>query len=154
LASNQKKDVLADLQAAEGPVEHGCRKIRGVGINEEASFTCSKCSTSLGCLVCHRDKIVDPPQAEAVPDGSTKENGEGGRTVSRESASKAGIPDGAIDLTTDDEKEADKVVDEGMDSDAPIADEDDHLRFRCYRCKQEAHYEHRKLARPCHWSRS
>jgi hypothetical protein len=94
---------------------------------------------------------VDPPQAEAVPDGSTQENGEGGYTVSKESASKAGKSDEAIDLITDDEDEMDKVADEGMDIDAQIAEEDDHLRFRCYRCKQEAHYEHCKLTAEPHF---
>lgn len=94
---------------------------------------------------------MDPPQAEAVPDGSAKENGGEGVAASQGSAPRPEKTNGAIDLTTDDEDEMDKVADEGMDVDAQIAEEDDHLRFRCYRCKQEAHYEHCKLTAEPHF---
>jgi hypothetical protein len=102
LLGNEKKQTLEDLQAQEGPVEHGCRKIRGVGIDEEASFLCSRCRDDPRCLVCHNDKLPKETQ--------------------------------------------DKIEAAGEDHDMDADDRRGHLRFRCFRCKQEAHYEHCKLA--------
>jgi hypothetical protein len=118
------------LQALEGPVEHGRRKIREVEIDEEASFLCSKCSTNPKCMVCHQDKLVEDTNEEVktngdistVVDPKKDTNGEG----------KAG-PGGS------------QTAEDDMEEEEKIEDEDGPLRFRCFRCKQEAHYEHCKL---------
>jgi hypothetical protein len=120
------------LQALEGPVEHGRRKIGEVEIDEEASFICSKCSTNPKCMVCHQNKLPEDPKEEevktngdisSVADPKKNINGEG----------EAG-PNGS-QTAKDDMEEEEKIEEEDGGP----------LRFRCFRCKQEAHYEHCKL---------
>jgi hypothetical protein len=142
---------LIDLQALEGPVEHGRRKIREVGIDEEASFLCSKCSANPKCMVCHQDKLPEDLKEKVKTNGdisSTADlkegiNGDGEAGPSASQAAKMDIdgeasarPSGSQEVKDETEEEA-KTEDE------------DHgpLRFRCFRCKQEAHYEHCKLKR-------
>jgi hypothetical protein len=144
-----KKEVLIDLQAQEGPVEHGRRKIREVEIDEEASFLCSKCSTNPNCMVCHENRLPHDPKEEAntnvdvssITDPKSDTNGEAEAGPSGSQAAKKDIggeasarPSGSQEVK-DETEEEEKVEDE------------DHgpLRFRCFRCKQEAHYEHCKL---------
>jgi len=118
------------LQALEGPVEHGRRKIREVEIDDEASFLCSRCSSNPKCMVCHQDKLLAEPKEDvksngvllSITDLKTDTNGE----------AEAG-PSGS--QTVIDESEEEEVQQE----------DDGPLRFRCFRCKQEAHYEHCKL---------
>ena len=141
LLGNEKKQTLEDLQEQEGPVEHGCRKIRGVGIDEEASFLCSRCRDDPRCLVCHEDKLPnDIPDDRPVTKGKTNEAADQGMLVV-----EIANPDGQnASLPVSKEKpEA-----EGEDIDMEEDERDGYLRFRCFRCKQEARYEHRKLPRP------
>jgi hypothetical protein len=128
--------VLIELQAKEGPVEHGRRKIRGVEIHEEATFTCSKCSVSLGCLVCHKDK--PPDEGDGPKDASPTA---GGHSITNGHDKRADV-DGDGDMP---EANASPYKKENQDEDE---EQESYLRFRCFRCKQEAHYEHCKLSIP------
>jgi hypothetical protein len=122
------------LQALEGPVEHGRRKIREVEIDEEASFLCSKCSTNPKCMVCHQNKLPGDPKGEEV-----KTNGDISSTTDPKKdingEGEAG-PSGSQTAKDRDETEEEEKGEE---------EDDGPLRFRCFRCKQEAHYEHCKL---------
>jgi len=119
------------LQALEGPVEHGRRKIREVEIDEEASFLCSRCSSNPKCMVCHQDKLsADPKEGvktneirSSITDPKIDTNGE----------TEAGPSGSQTVINESDEEEEVEDIDDGP------------LRFRCFRCKQEAHYEHCKF---------
>lgn len=97
-------------------MEHGRAKIKHVGVDEEASFLCVRCETPGGCLVCHQDKLPGGVQEE---EGSANEG------------------------TGDKNRDA-KDVDGDVEMKEDREEEDEMLRFRCVRCKQEAHYQHRK----------
>jgi hypothetical protein len=118
------------LQALEGPVEHGRRKIREVEIDEEASFVCSKCSANPNCMVCHQNKLPGDIKREVKTDGDTLSVVDPKKDTNGEE--KAG-PDGS-------QKAKDEMEEEEIEE-----EDDGPLRFRCFRCKQEAHYEHCKL---------
>lgn len=94
-------------------MEHGRANIKHVGVDEEASFLCVRCDASAGCMVCHQDKVP-----KEVEEDTTKEK-----------------------VTEAENKEA-----EGVDGDVKMKEgedeEEEMLRFRCVRCKQEAHYQH------------
>lgn len=135
---NEKKQTLEDLQEQEGPVEHGCRKIRGVGIDEEASFLCSRCRDHPRCLVCHEDKLPkDIPHSQPVTNGKTHDAADQALSI--------------VEVVNADGQDASQPVSkekteaEGEDIDMEEDERDGYLRFRCFRCKQEAHYEHCKL---------
>jgi len=118
------------LQALEGPVEHGRRKIREVEIDEEASFLCSKCSTNPKCMVCHQNKLPENPKEEVKPNGDILSITDPTKHTNDDEARTS------VSQTAKDDMEEEEKVEE---------DDDGPLRFRCFRCKQEAHYEHRKL---------
>jgi hypothetical protein len=134
LLGNEKKQSLEDLQAQEGPVEHGCRKIRSVGIDEEASFLCSKCRDDPRCLVCHKDKLPKDTQGDKT-DVNDK---------TKPPAPEVQLANGD-GLKHSQPTSKDKNETEEEDHDMDEDDSHGHLRFRCFRCKQEAHYEHCKL---------
>jgi hypothetical protein len=120
------------LQALEGPVEHGRRKIREVEIDEEASFLCSKCSANPQCMVCHQNKLPGDPKGKEI-----KTNGD-----------ISSITDPTKDINAEGEAglNGSQTAKEDMEEEEKLEEEDDGpLRFRCFRCKQEAHYEHCKL---------
>jgi hypothetical protein len=123
---------LIDLQAQEGPVEHGRRKIREVEIDEEASFLCSKCSTNPKCMVCHQNKVPGDPKEKKV-----KTNGDISSTVN---------PKKDVNGEGETGPSGPQTVKDDIEEEEKLEEEDDGpLRFRCFRCKQEAHYEHCKL---------
>jgi hypothetical protein len=130
LSDSQRKKVLVELQLQEGPVEHGCRKIRGVKIDEEASFLCGRCTPGSKCLVCHEDKVS---AAHLGTTANSDANGANGHGVKQEKAAEGDV-------------EMDDGVSTKIDTAVEKQDDEGYLLFRCYRCKQEAHYEHRKLA--------
>jgi hypothetical protein len=119
------------LQAQEGPVEHGRRKIREVEIDEEASFLCSKCSANPKCMVCHQNKLLEEVKEELKAKGDKSSVTDPKKDTIGEG--EAG-PNGS--QTAKDETEEEEKIEER---------DDGPLRFRCFRCKQEAHYEHCKL---------
>ena len=114
-------------------MEHGRRKIREVEIDEEASFLCSRCSSNPKCMVCHQDKLSADPKEDvktngimpSIMDPKTVTNGDAEARPSGPQTAKG-------------EEEEEEQVEEEEADDGP-------LRFRCFRCKQEAHYEHCKL---------
>lgn len=141
LLGNEKKQTLEDLQEQEGPVEHGCRKIRGVGIDEEASFLCSRCRDDPKCLVCHEDKLPkDIPDNRLVTEGKTNEAADQDMSVV-----EVVNADGQNASQPVSKEKKEKTEAEGGDVDMEEDERDGYLRFRCFRCKQEAHYEHRQL---------
>ena len=120
------------MQALEGPVEHGRRKIREVEIDEEASFICSKCSSNPKCMICHQNKLPGDFKKEEV-----KTNGD-----------IASITDPKKDINGEGEAgpNGSQTAKDDMEEEEEVEEEDDGpLRFRCFRCKQEAHYKHCKL---------
>lgn len=134
------------MQAREGPVEHGRKKIRNVGIDEEASFLCSRCSADPKCFVCHSGKLVKgEAEAHGHLNGDRSEagsaekkvttNGDAGPNATGNQADRVGLEEQAEEITGEQDEKDDEEVDE----------EKGPLRFRCFRCKQEAHYEHCKL---------
>ncbi len=103
MSAQQQKEVLNELLLDEGPPREGERKRKYIDIDENYHFTCSRCSVSPTCLVCHSEKLKEPS------DDNEAENG---------------------DAKAEDKK--------------PEETEEQHLLFRCLRCKQACHYEHRK----------
>jgi hypothetical protein len=106
-----------------------------VGIDEEASFMCAKCKFDPKCLVCHKDKLVsgDVEAHDHVMGDDTSVDVSGDKT--KGDTAGPGSPN----------EEDDEAEEEGMVKEEKEEDEDIYLRFRCFRCKQEAHYAHRKL---------
>lgn len=94
-------------------------------MDEGATFTCSRCEAFPVCFVCEQThvKVSRPNTPAAADDGEA-----------REKAKKNSQP-GAEDepITIDDDEEG------GLIKSAPAP-----LLFRCDRCKQAAHYEHRE----------
>lgn len=106
-----------ELQDKAGPVEFGNPKIRTVAIDEEAQFYCVKCSIPDACFVCHGKDIT---AAEAVKQDDEVAN--------------SGVDDEVVITGT---SELVKPNTNGADS-------TEKLMFRCERCQQCVHYEHRE----------
>lgn len=123
-------------------MEHGRKKIRGVGIEEEASFFCSRCSADPKCLVCHKDKLetAEPPVAPSRNDAVLYSDGG--------SKDDMQVDDGAGPSTSEKLDIRVEGAEAPEEADVEMEEDEGYLRFRCFRCKQEAHYEHCKYRAP------
>lgn len=112
-------------------MEYGRAKIKHVGVDEQATFVCVRCDASSGCMVCHHDKI--PKEVEENSEDPTKDK------VTENKSKNAEEGDGDVEMkeVKIDEKNEEEQEDQEEE-------EEEILRFRCVRCKQEAHYEHRE----------
>lgn len=118
LSPAQQKKVLAEI-AARSPDEAGRRSI---GIDEAATFTCSRCEAYPVCFVCQKSHIkVSRPGTPESGNGDSAHN-----TVKK--PSQPGEEEEPIDVDDDEG---------GLIKSAPAP-----LLFRCDRCKQAVHYEH------------
>lgn len=121
LSPAQQKKVLAEI-AARSPDEAGRRSI---GIDEAATFTCSRCEAYPVCFVCQKShiKVSRPATPESV-------DGESAQDTAKK-PSQPGAEGEPIDVDDDEG---------GLIKSAPAP-----LLFRCDRCKQAVHYEHREF---------
>ena len=116
LGPNQKKEVLFAILDKEGPPPAGQPKRRTIAIDESTTFVCARCSSHLNCFICHKEDIR-----------------------SHESMPGPKVPQG--DRLGDENKPDHMNVDE--ERERGTLQSPTHLLFRCWRCKQAAHYEHR-----------
>ncbi len=116
LGGVQRKDLLDKLAMQEGPPPKGQRKRHSVRIDEGFQIQCRRCTEQPDCFVCEKPDL---------PPVETKERA-GGK--------------GDIAKGEDVDMEANEAANEAEDELRST------LRFRCLRCKQGAHYEHRELA--------
>ena len=116
LGGNQKKDVLNTILAREGPPAEGEPRRKAIRIDESATFVCSRCNNDPRCFVCVAGKVESK-----------------GKKTSVEGA-KAGSGDGGTMVGDDEPLEVSGRDEQGEETD------DATLLFRCWRCKQAAHY--------------
>lgn len=125
LSPAQQKKVLAEI-AARNPDE---AERRSIGIDEAATFTCSRCEAYPVCFVCDKSHIkVSRP-------GTPESEGGDGAQEKAKMPSQPGREDEPIDVGDDEG---------GLVKSTPAP-----LLFRCDRCKQAVHYEHRELDCGC-----
>ena len=85
-------------------------------------------------MVCHQDKLVEDTKEEVKTNGDISTIVDPKKDANGEGEAGSGGSQKAKD---------------DMEEEEEIEEQDDGpLRFRCFRCKQEAHYEHCKLIRP------
>ena len=160
LGQHQKDDVLALLLRKEGPADWGKKRL-DVDILESFDFECRKCQNQPACFVCQQTELptTDAGAHEAqveIGDGDDEEIKKGwmpgGGVPSRDEEEDDDIimldgPSGAlVQLERAGERDARK---NGKGKGKAIENLRSTLRFRCYRCKQGAHYEHREPRHPC-----
>ncbi len=111
--------MLSTILEKEGPPPEGQRKRKSIGIDESTNFVCARCSSNPKCLVCLEEKVHEARKAN----GNTGERSEVGEGDMKP-------------MEVNERKSEDQT-----DIAAP-------LLFRCWRCKQAAHYEHRMFPSP------
>lgn len=65
LGAGQQKQVSSDLLDKEGPPDAGDKPRRSLGIDEQATFVCTRCTADPSCFECHEEKVVDAAAAPA-----------------------------------------------------------------------------------------
>jgi hypothetical protein len=81
-------------------------------------------------MVCHQNKLPEEVKEEVKPNGDISSIADPKKDTKDDEARPGGSQ-----TAKDDMEEEEKIEEE----------DDGPLRFRCFRCKQEAHYEHCKL---------
>lgn len=122
-------------------MEHGRPKVRGVGIDEEATFLCVRCDHPVSkCFVCHYDQL--PKEDAALPAPNEKKQDDESNHANTQGEGDEGDVMGKVEdmLREIEPGEAVKDNNEAKGEE----EEEEPIRFRCIRCKQEAHYEHRE----------
>ena len=118
MATGQQRNVLLAL-AAQNP---GKERPTSLEIDQAAIFVCARCTAGAGptCMVCREGKL---PEAK------------------ERSPSKASSDEG-IDMT--EERERGPTPPDPHRPAGLVKSRPSRLLFRCTRCKQAAHYEHRE----------
>lgn len=160
LGQHQKDDVLALLLRKEGPAEWGKKRL-DVDILESFDFECRKCQNQPACFVCQQTEL---PTTDAGEHEARVEDGDDDGKDIKHGSAREGAARGKNEEEDDDiimldgpsgapvqlERAGDRNARKnGKGKGKAIEDLRSTLRFRCYRCKQGAHYEHREPRHPC-----
>ena len=106
----------------EGPPREGQTKRLSIGIDESTSFVCSRCSSHPKCSFCHQEKLhIDHTDNGRIYKGKNP-----------------------VELPREEEKGEVEPMEVDGKGGKGIVEHPALLLFRCLRCKQAWHYEHRE----------